>query len=126
MPKITRRESLGFGAALAGGLALSRGGVPEFASAEQSAAAPPDRAPDLVVVNATVYTSDPARPRAEAKRAPAEGEMGQVGVRGEALDSPATGARVAEAGRVQRDHAAPGAQREDERFDGERRGVHGA
>jgi hypothetical protein len=67
MSKITRGEFLGFGAALAGGFSLSRLGVPRFASAaEQSAPAASDRAPELIVINARVYTSDTAQPRAEA------------------------------------------------------------
>jgi predicted amidohydrolase YtcJ len=67
MPKVTRGEFLGFGAALAGAVGLPRLGRPRFESVtEQSSTAPPDRAPDLIVGNAKIYTSDPAQPRAEA------------------------------------------------------------
>jgi hypothetical protein len=66
MSRITRGEFLGFGAALAGGLTLARSGVASYTAAAQQAAPPATPEPDLVVVNARVYTIDPARPRAEA------------------------------------------------------------
>src|SRR5204862_2773627 len=62
MAKYTRGEFLGFGAALAGAYAVGRAPAAE-------AQAPPAAngvEPDLVVVNAVVYTSDQAQPRAEA------------------------------------------------------------
>src|SRR5439155_967693 len=68
MAKYTRGEFLGFGAALAG--AFSLGKVPTLGrpvSAEQPpSAAGPGVEADLIVVNARVFTSDGARPRAEA------------------------------------------------------------
>lgn len=67
MARITRGEFLSFGAALAGGVVVGATGAPRFASmaglVSQPAAA---LAPDLIVHNARVYTSDPAQPRAEA------------------------------------------------------------
>jgi predicted amidohydrolase YtcJ len=70
MARITRGEFLGFGAALAGAVVAPR------SAAEAAAARPPAQTPgvangpgveaDLVVVNARVYTVDPAMPRAEA------------------------------------------------------------
>src|SRR5438093_13513402 len=61
MPKYTRGEFLGFGAALAGAFGVGR--LPTPQSEQPSAAA---TAPDLVVVNANVYTSEASQPRAEA------------------------------------------------------------
>ena len=79
MARITRGEFLGFGAALAGGVAAGAVGAPRFAAVLQpSGAAPPDRAPELVVINARVLTSDPAQPRAEAF-AVANGRFAAVG-----------------------------------------------
>jgi predicted amidohydrolase YtcJ len=62
MAKYSRGEFLGFGAALAGAYGLGR--LPVEAAQAPSAGAGTD--PDLVVVNAKVYTSDSAQPRAEA------------------------------------------------------------
>jgi len=68
MPKYTRGEFLGFGAALAG--AFTAGALPAGRKAMRPLAAQPAPAaggdPDLVVVNARVLTSDAAVPRAEA------------------------------------------------------------
>src|SRR6185503_13683449 len=67
MPKYTRGEFLGFGAALAGAFTLGR--RPGAARIEQTVAAQPALAggePDLILVNARVLTSDTAAPRAEA------------------------------------------------------------
>ena len=68
MPKYTRGEFLGFGAALAG--AFTAGALPAGRKAMRPLAAQPAPAaggePDLVVVNARVLTSDAAAPRAEA------------------------------------------------------------
>lgn len=67
MAKVTRGEFLGFGAALAGGFGLSRspfGAVAGGQAAQATAAAASE--PDLIVVNARVYTVDAAQPRAEA------------------------------------------------------------
>ena len=68
MPKYTRGEFLGIGAALAGGFALGR--LPEatpvaLAPTEQPPPTP-SAEPDLIVVNGKVSTSDTALPRAEA------------------------------------------------------------
>jgi predicted amidohydrolase YtcJ len=64
--KYTRGEFLGLGAAIAGGVALGR--VPSALPSARVSAADQTGGlePELVVVNATVYTSDPAQPRAEA------------------------------------------------------------
>src|SRR5262245_21323631 len=74
--KYTRGEFLGFGAALAGAYGAGRLAPPPAAPPPRPPAAqplepqPPPAAtniePDLVVVNAVVYTSDPAQPRADA------------------------------------------------------------
>jgi predicted amidohydrolase YtcJ len=79
--RISRKQFLGFGAALAGGAAARgqapspemRGGVadsatgpaPAGADAPQPGSGPGVEA-DLIVVNARVFTSEPTRPRAEA------------------------------------------------------------
>ena len=62
MAKYTRGEFLGFGAALAGAFVAGRDQAAS-AQAEQSA---PGTSPDLVVVNASVYTVEASQPRAEA------------------------------------------------------------
>jgi predicted amidohydrolase YtcJ len=68
MAKYTRGEFLGFGAALAGAFTVGR--LPGTASAAAPEQPPPPAPtagePDLIVVNARVYTSDAALPRAEA------------------------------------------------------------
>ncbi len=65
MQKLTRKEFLGFGAALAGAASATAIG-PDFAP-EAAQTPPPSRVePDLIVVNAKIYTIDPAMPRAEA------------------------------------------------------------
>jgi predicted amidohydrolase YtcJ len=67
MGKVTRGEFLSFGAALAGGVAVGAVGAPRFAAVTPPSAPPSaGTAPDLVVTNAKVYTSDAAQPRAEA------------------------------------------------------------
>jgi predicted amidohydrolase YtcJ len=68
MAKYTRGEFLGFGAALAGAFTLRRATGSASAPAQAPGApVPADRGePDLVVVNARVFTSDAALPRAEA------------------------------------------------------------
>jgi predicted amidohydrolase YtcJ len=68
MGKYTRGEFLGLSAALAGAFSLGRWPGGSSASAAQQPAVSPAPAggPDLVVVNARVYTSDPSQPRAEA------------------------------------------------------------
>src|SRR5689334_683743 len=76
MPKYTRGEFLGFGAVLAGAVGLRMPGrpaaAPETAALAGTTAAQPtaDAAsgskPDMVVVNARIYTIDPAQPQAEA------------------------------------------------------------
>ena len=65
MSRITRKEFLGFGAALAGAV-TSTSGAPGLAAqpAQQPSAARGE--PDFIVVNAKVYTVNPAAPRAEA------------------------------------------------------------
>jgi len=60
--KYTRGEFLGFGAALAGAWTVGRRRPADVAGAEPNGGVEPD----VVVVNANVYTSDPAQPRAEA------------------------------------------------------------
>ena len=66
MPNYTRGEFLGLGALIAGGAALRS--LPFGALAPEAAPAQQQRAldPDLIVVNARVYTVDPATPVAEA------------------------------------------------------------
>src|SRR5438067_5111876 len=59
MAKYTRAEFLGLGAALAGALRVG-------ASEPQNEPAPVSSAPDLIVVNANVYTIETSQPRAEA------------------------------------------------------------
>jgi predicted amidohydrolase YtcJ len=68
MRRITRGQFLGFGAALAGGIgaAVARTEKPHAAAATQAASAGPSGEPDMVVVNARLYTMDPALPRGEA------------------------------------------------------------
>ena len=75
MAKYTRGEFLGFGAVLAGAVGLRIPGRPAAASAAamadasgalQAADAASGSKPDMVVVNAKVYTIDPAQPQAEA------------------------------------------------------------
>jgi predicted amidohydrolase YtcJ len=70
MSKITRGQFLGFGATLAGAGALATSGLaPMSADTQQPSTATgagPGVEPDVIVVNARVYTIDPARPRAEA------------------------------------------------------------
>lgn len=65
MTRVTRGEFLGFGATLAGGLGLSRTPLGAFGG-DQTPAQTPGADPDLIVVNARVYTSDASLPRAEA------------------------------------------------------------
>lgn len=65
MAKISRKQFLGFGAALAGA-ATATGIRPDGSTASAQSATPARVEPDLVVVNAKVYTVDPAMPRAEA------------------------------------------------------------
>jgi predicted amidohydrolase YtcJ len=67
MAKLTRGQFLGFGATLAGGGAIAGTGLGVLGA--QAPAAQPAGAgvqADLVVLNARVYTVDPAMPRAEA------------------------------------------------------------
>jgi predicted amidohydrolase YtcJ len=67
MAKITRGEFLGFGAALAGGVVVGAVGAPKFETTADSQTSPsPGAAPDLIVTNAKVYTSDAGQPKAEA------------------------------------------------------------
>jgi predicted amidohydrolase YtcJ len=67
MSKYTRGEFLGFGAIMAGAVALGRAPrLDQTATAAQPAAARAAAEPDLVVVNGRIYTSDAAQPRAEA------------------------------------------------------------
>src|SRR5688572_25441320 len=67
MARITRGEFLGLGAALAGGFSVGRrvSGASPTAGA-QIASTEVTAEPDLIVVNARVYTIDSANPRAEA------------------------------------------------------------
>ncbi len=67
MGRVTRGEFLGFGAALAGGFGLSRTPLGAFPGELAQPHAPLGAAnPDLIVINARVYTMDAALPRAEA------------------------------------------------------------
>jgi predicted amidohydrolase YtcJ len=69
MAKITRGEFLGFGAALAGGIAVGAVGAPRMTGGSPEQASSPAAAPttpDFIVTNAKVYTSDTSHPRAEA------------------------------------------------------------
>jgi len=69
MEKYTRGEFLGLSAALAGAFSLGRwpGGRSVASAAQPPATSPaPTGGPDLIVVNARVYTSDRSLPRAEA------------------------------------------------------------
>ncbi|MCY3845811.1 MAG: amidohydrolase family protein, partial [Acidobacteria bacterium] len=61
MPTYTRKEFLGLGAVLAGGVGVAR--LPVAAAQEPAGGAGPA---DLAVVNARVYTVDDAQPRAQA------------------------------------------------------------
>jgi predicted amidohydrolase YtcJ len=63
MSKYTRGEFLGFSAALAGALTLPELPLTREVEAQQNIGG---TEPDLVVVNAKVFTIDPAQPRAEA------------------------------------------------------------
>ena len=65
MSRITRKEFLGFGAALAGAV-TSTSGAPGLAAQPAQQTSAPRGEPDFVVVNAKVYTVNPAAPRAEA------------------------------------------------------------
>ncbi len=66
MSKYTRGEFLGFGAALAGAAGVARLGLTDLEAAQPGPAPSATPAPDLIVVNARVLTSDPSQPRAEA------------------------------------------------------------
>ncbi len=67
MARYTRGEFLGFGAALAGAYGLGRLPAKRVEAAAPQATRPAGGvAPDLIVTNAKVYTSDAALPRAEA------------------------------------------------------------
>ncbi len=67
MAKVTRGEFLGFGAALAGAVGLPRAPL-DATDVQVAPVASSTNAiePDLIVVNARVFTVDEARPRAEA------------------------------------------------------------
>jgi predicted amidohydrolase YtcJ len=65
MAKMSRKEFLGFGAALAG--AATASGLEPITPGLAAQTTPTARVePDLIVVNAKVYTIDPAMPRGEA------------------------------------------------------------
>jgi predicted amidohydrolase YtcJ len=66
MAKISRGQFLGYGAALAGVGVASRATLPAATQTPPAAQAGPGVEPDLIVVNARVYTVDAAQPRAEA------------------------------------------------------------
>src|SRR5688500_5428951 len=65
MTKFSRKEFLGFGAALAGATGFASAGLDTLVSAQPSPGAGPGVAADLIVINARVLTIDPAMPRAE-------------------------------------------------------------
>ena len=66
MKRISRSEFLGFGAALAGAGVAASSGLDLVAQAQAPAPSSSAVEPDLIVVNARVYTIDSALPRAEA------------------------------------------------------------
>jgi predicted amidohydrolase YtcJ len=66
MGKISRKEFLGFGAALAGVGSIAAGS-PDAQQPSTPAATGPGVEPDLIVINARVYTVDAARPPAFAE-----------------------------------------------------------
>ncbi len=66
MTKLSRKEFLGFGAALTGAAGFASAGLDTLASAQPSVGAGPGVAADAIVINARVLTIDPAMPRAEA------------------------------------------------------------
>ena len=66
MKRISRSEFLGFGAALAGAGAAASSSLDALAQSPAQPAITPALEADLVVLNARVYTVDPAQPRAEA------------------------------------------------------------
>jgi predicted amidohydrolase YtcJ len=66
MPNVTRKQFLGLGAALAGATGFATADLETFAAGQPAVGAGPGIAADLVVLNARVFTVDPAMPRAEA------------------------------------------------------------
>ncbi len=66
MSKLSRKEFLGFGAALAGATGFASASLDTLVSAQPSVGAGAGVAADLIVINARVLTIDPALPRAEA------------------------------------------------------------
>jgi predicted amidohydrolase YtcJ len=66
MKRLSRSEFLGFGAAIAGAGTAASTGLDVFAQSLAAGAATQAVEPDLVIVNARVYTVDAAQPRAEA------------------------------------------------------------
>jgi len=66
MTKLSRKEFLGFGAALAGATGVASAGLETLAGVQPSVGAGPGAAADLIVTNARVLTVDPSMPRAEA------------------------------------------------------------
>src|SRR5829696_3483235 len=97
MPSYTRGEFLKLSAILAGAAALVR---QQRAPAAPTNAKGPGVEPDLVVVNARVYTLDPARPRAEAF-AVKDGRFLAVGSTSDVRNLAAPGrTRVIDAGRM--------------------------
>jgi predicted amidohydrolase YtcJ len=97
MAKYTRGEFLGFGAALAGAFTLDplRGGAPAAAVAQPPAPGG-GGAPDLLVVNARVLTSDAAAPRAQAV-AVKDGRFTAVGSNDEVRNLATAGTTVIDA-----------------------------
>lgn len=99
---ITRKEFLGFGAALAGAGVVASAATTDRNSGdsiarEQQAAARIE--PDLIVVNARVYTSDPALPRAEAL-AVKDGRFVAVGSTSDIRNLASPRTRVIDAGQM--------------------------
>jgi predicted amidohydrolase YtcJ len=66
MARITRGEFLGLSAAVAGGFSLGCRASGEPSGAAQATSPTMTAEPDLIVINARVYTIDSANPRAEA------------------------------------------------------------
>jgi predicted amidohydrolase YtcJ len=98
MKRISRSEFLGFGAAIAGVGTAASSGLDLFAQAPTTAAAAAQSLePDLIVVNARVYTIDTAQPRAEAF-AVKNGRFVAVGSSSDVRNLATARTRVVEAG----------------------------
>jgi len=103
MAKVTRKDFLGVGAALAGALGARK--LPALGMPSRGAELPPMRqrgagvVADTIVVNARVLTQDAARPRAEAF-AIRDGRFLAVGANADIRNLAGTGTRVIDAARM--------------------------